>query len=197
MVDEVEDDLARLEGLMKKLESEYDQFFSGLVRVLPNRTEKTVQALIREYARRTIQNPGLRFRYANLVARYNSYSTIWGRRIREREEGRAPGRPRRGSSPPPERGSSAAGKTVRARAFVSAGSLDRSEPLEDIFHSYKELREECGESTERLRMENFSRVLVEKIDKMRSGTQCEKVEVRLRREDGKCRILLRPCRKGA
>jgi len=195
MVDEIEDDLARLEQLMKKLESEYDQFFSGLVRGLPNRTEKAVQTLIRDHGRRAIQNPGLRFRYANLVARYNSYRTIWGRRIREQEEGRVVGRPSRGSSPQRVREAAAAGQHAGTRSFVSAGSLGRKEPMEEIFHSYKELRKKCGESTERLKLENFSRVLVEKIEKVRSGKNCEKVEIRLRRDNGKCRILLRPCRE--
>lgn len=195
MVDEIEDDLSRLEELMKKLESEYDQFFSGLVRGLPNRTEKAVQTLIRNHGRRAIQNPGLRFRYANLVARYNSYSTIWGRRIREQEEGRVVGRPRRGSSPQRGRGAAAAGHPVRTRTFVAAGSPGRKGPIEEIFHSYKELREKCGESTERLRMESFSRILSEKIEKVRSRKNCENVEIRLCRDNGKCRILLRPCRE--
>ena len=64
--------------------------------------------------------------------------------------------------------------------------------MEAIFSSYKNLRSECGESTERLRLENFTRLLAEKVDRLKDSKKCEKVEIRIRRDKDKCRILVRP-----
>ena len=109
------------------------------------------------------------------------------------EEGRAIGRPRRTAgrpAPPPPR------RTVQRREFVAASS-GNGLAMDEIFSTYKDLREQCGESTERLRLESFSRILTEKVEKMRASRNCDKVEVRLRTENNKCRILVRPCREGS
>ena len=188
----LQNDLENLEQLIRKLEFEYDQFFGGQLRSLPLKTEGAIEQIIRAYGGRAIQNPAVRFRYTNLVARYNTFRRVWDRRVREMEEGRAIGRPRKTSgrpAPPPRP------RKMQRREFVAA-SEGKGMEMEEIFSTYKELREECGESTERLRLESFSRILAEKVEKMRSSKKCDKVEVRLRTENNKCRILVRPSREG-
>ncbi len=183
----VEGDLAVLEAGLRQLEFEYDQFLSGNVRTLPLKTEKSVQALIRNYSGRAIQNSSLRFRYTNLVARYNALKRVWDRKVREREEGRLIGRPLKSSlpAPPPVK---AAGR----REFVASNLRSEKESMEEIFEAYKGLRERCGESTQRLRLENFTNILADRVEKLKQSKGCTKVEIRLREENGKCRIMVRP-----
>ena len=189
----VENDLARLEQLLRKLEFEYEQFFSGRERGVPLRTESAVQDLLKDYGFRGIQNPALRFRYMNVVARYNSFRKVWERKVREQEEGRVFGRPSKISStrqaPKAPRSSS-----VLRKEFIAASQVPEPAEMEKIFQCYSQLRVECGESTERLRLESFTRILNEKIEKMRSSKKCEKVEIRLIRDRDKSRIMVRPCR---
>lgn len=186
----LESDLAVLEGTLRQLESEYEQFLSGKVRIQPMKTEAEVQRMIRVYSTRGIQNPSLRFRYTNIVARYNSFKNVWERKVREQEEGRTFGRPRRAAPPPPRR--STAPSPPPKRDFVAADLHQERGNMEAIFSSYKNLRSECGESTERLRLENFTRLLAEKVDRLKDSKKCEKVEIRIRRDKDKCRILVRP-----
>ena len=188
----VEDDLVRLEQLLRQLVHEYEQFFSGAVRAEPQRTDADVQRIIKLYSSRAIQNPSLRFRYANIVARYNSFRNVWTRKVREMEEGRVFGRPTRAAAPPlPRRPSSPAGSR---REFVTANLKSDQDETKEIFHAYKELRESAGESTERLRLESFTRILADKVSKVKESRKCEQVEIRLRRDQDKTRILIRPFR---
>jgi hypothetical protein len=190
----VEDDLTRLEQLLRQLEHEYEQFFSGAVRAEPQRTDADVQRIIKLYSSRAIQNPSLRFRYSNIVARYNSFRNVWTRKVREMEEGRVFGRPVRAAAPPPpRRPSSPAGSR---REFVTADLRSDQEDMKEIFRTYKELRKSAGESTERLRLESFTRILADKVTKVKESRNCEKVEIRLRRDENKTRILVRPHRSG-
>ena len=131
-----------------------------------------------------------------LVARYNSFKKVWARKTREMGEGRVLGRPQRGGAAPKPAAVSAAARRRRG-FFVPAGGGQGGMPREGIFRSYKELREECGESPERLRLESFTRILSEKVERLRTSQQCEEVEIRLRREKDKCRILVRPRRTGS
>jgi hypothetical protein len=189
----IESDLAELEGALRRLEVEYDQFLSGKVRIQPNKTESDVLKLIRVYSGRGIQNPGLRFRYSNIVARYNTFKNVWTRRVREMEEGRAIGRPWRTASVQSTSGR-AVSVSPEKRKFVAADLHAEERNMKDIFCSYKDLREECGGATDRLRLESFTRILAEKVERIKESKKCEKVEIRLRREKDKCRILVRPVR---
>jgi hypothetical protein len=189
----IESDLAELEGALRRLEVEYDQFLSGKVRIQPNKTESDVLRLIRVYSSRGIQNPGLRFRYSNIVARYNTFKNVWTRKVREMEEGRVIGRPWKAASAQRAPGTSVSAPQEKRR-FVAADLQAEERNMKEIFCSYKDLREKCGGETDRLRLESFTRILSERVERIKESKKCEKVEIRLRRDKDKCRILVRPVR---
>ena len=189
----IENDLVELEGALRRLEVEYDQFLSGKVRIQPNKAESGVLRLIRIYSNRGIQNPGLRFRYSNIVARYNTFRNVWTRKVREKEEGRVVGRPWKATVVQRTAGT-AISVPPQKRRFVAADLHAEEKSMKEIFRSYKDLREECGGETDRLRLESFTRILAEKVERIKESKQCEKVEIRLRRDKDKCRILVRPVR---
>lgn len=189
----IESDLADLERTLRRLESEYEQFLTGKVRVQPLKTEEALQSLIRVYSTRGIQNPALRFRYANIVARYNSFKNVWDRRVRELEEGRFTGRPLRSLPKRQAKLRTATGEPVK-KTFLASDLRLEKENMTEIFESYRSLRAEFGEGAEKLRLENFTRLLSEKVERLKESRQCSKVEIRLRQDKGTCRILVRPVR---
>jgi hypothetical protein len=189
----IENDLFDLEENLRKLEWDYDQFFGGQTRVLPLKREQSVQTLIRMYSRRAIQNPALRFRYANLVARFNSFKRVWDRRVREMEEGRSFGRPLKASAPPMPRPPAGAPSPT---SFVATDLKGDKETMREIFDQYRTMRQECGEGTDRLRIENFTRILSEKVEQMKKNKNVDQVEVHLRKSKNKTRIVVRPRRPG-
>jgi hypothetical protein len=188
----IESDLALLEESLRKLEWDYEQFFAGNIRILPFKQEASVQGLIRTYSSRAIQNPALRFRYANLVARFNSFKRVWERKVREMEEGRAFGRPLKAQSPPQRRQRAA---QAPPSSFVADDLKQDQATMQNIFDQYRHLREECGESTGRLRLENFTQILADKVEQMKKAKKCEKVEVHLRKSKNKTRIVVKPYRE--
>src|SRR3954462_4450246 len=82
-------DLTRLEADLKRLEAEYNMYFSGRLPKPPWETRNRVAALVKQYDRAHIQNTGDRFRFNTLQSRFATFVDLWDRGRRAREEGRA------------------------------------------------------------------------------------------------------------
>lgn len=191
-----EQDIAQLEALLRQLEKEYDQFFSGVLRREPAVTENNVLSIIRAYVNRPIQNSGVAFKYAALVARYNSFKTVWTRRMREREEGRGPAAAavhRGPAAGPAER--TLAPVAVPMPEFLTTNPLREQRHLKQFFETYRRMRQECGESTAKLQAESFQKALAEKIEKIKREQRCDSVLVRVVSEQGKTRLVAKPFRR--
>ena len=83
------EDLDAIDKGIRMLHVEWEKFFSGVEKKVPTEARQRLEALIRRYAGGEIRNNNERFRYQALVARYNSMSELWNKRLRAREEGRA------------------------------------------------------------------------------------------------------------
>jgi hypothetical protein len=190
-----EQDLPQLETLLRQLEKEYEQFFSGILRREPTGTESQVLGIIRAYAGRPLSNPTLGFKYNSLVARYNSFRTVWTRKMREREEGRGlPGAPRPVTVPKPEPRHTARSAANPAE-YLSANPLHEQRHLEQFFETYRRLREETGESTAKLQVESFQKALAEKVEKIKKEQGCDAVLIRVTKDQGRTRIVAKPFRR--
>jgi hypothetical protein len=82
-----DDELDKLEEDIRKLKNKYDQFFTGIVKVPPSFDRHQVESYIHELNKQKIRDNGRRFRLSTILGRYNQYRELWGRRMREREEG--------------------------------------------------------------------------------------------------------------
>jgi hypothetical protein len=192
----LEQDLAQFETLLRQLEKEWDQFFCGALRREPAATENAVVAVVRAYAGKPFQNSSLGFKYASLVARYNSFRTVWCRRLREKEEGRACGtavaRPvhvQREGAPHP-------GKTAAdPREYLTADPRHEQRRVEQFLETYRRLRAECGEPTERLTAAGFQKALADKVEKIKREQCCDAVLIRVVADQGRTRIVAKPFRK--
>jgi hypothetical protein len=191
-----EQDIAQLETLLRQLEKEYDKFFCGLERREPTATENSVLAIIRTYVGRPIQNPSLGFKYASLVARYNSFRTVWTRRLREKEEGRVGGAcvARQVAKPEPRHPAHTA---ARPGEYLTSDPLREPRHLEQFFETYRRQREASGESTGKLRVESFQKALAEKVAKIKLEQGCDAVLIRVVTDQGRTRIVARPFRRRA
>jgi len=193
-----EQDIAQLETLLRQLEKEYDQFFCGLLRREPTATENTLLAIVRAYVSRPIQNPTLGFKYTSLVARYNSFRTVWTRKLREKEEGRVGAcSVVRHATPQRPEPRHPAHTAADPGEYLSSDPLREPRRLEQFFETYRRLRDESGESTARLRVESFQKALAEKIEKIKREQGCEAVLIRVVKEQGRTRIVAKPFRRQA
>ena len=82
-----DDELDKLEEDIRRLKTLYDQFFAAIIKTPPSFQRHQVENYIHELSKQKIRDNGRRFRFSTVVSRYNQYREMWGRRMREREEG--------------------------------------------------------------------------------------------------------------
>ena len=82
-----EEDLDKLEEDIRKLKNKYDQFFTGIIKVPPSHDRRMLEVFIHEMNKRKVRDNSHRFRFSQLMTRYNQFRELWGRKMREREEG--------------------------------------------------------------------------------------------------------------
>ncbi|HKR64473.1 MAG TPA: hypothetical protein VJZ00_12145, partial [Thermoanaerobaculia bacterium] len=82
-----DDELDKLEEDIRRLKNRYDQFFAGINKVVPSFERHQLESYIHELSKQKIRDNGRRFRFSTLLSRYNQYREMWGRKMREREEG--------------------------------------------------------------------------------------------------------------
>lgn len=80
LVDELEPKIERLKSL-------YQQYFMGIEKIPPHILRKDVERSIFRMRRSKIQNTRVRFKFQQLVQRYNTYDQYWGRIMRQIEKG--------------------------------------------------------------------------------------------------------------
>lgn len=197
MAGKPEQDVAQLETLLRQLEKEYDQFFSGLVRREPAATENAVLGIVRAYGGRPIQNSSLAFKMNSLVARYNSFRTVWTRRLREKEEGRVGGAGVARPALPRQEQKRQPHTAANPAEYLASDPMHEQRHLGQFFEAYRRLREECGEPTDKLRAESFQRALAEQVEKIKRERGCEAVLVRVVSDRGRTRIVAKPFRRQA
>jgi len=82
-----DEELDNLEETIRKLKNKYDMFFAGIAKTPPMHERRNIEVLIYEIGRQRMRDNARRFRYNQLLTRYNQFRELWGRRMREREEG--------------------------------------------------------------------------------------------------------------
>jgi hypothetical protein len=88
-----ERELDHLAAELKRLETEYTKYFAGRLPRPPIETRTQVERLLRQWDRRALETATARFRLQTLQSRFTTFTEMWDRAIRVREEGRpAPGR---------------------------------------------------------------------------------------------------------
>ncbi len=84
---EIEQMVGEAENRVERLRSLYDQYFMGIERIEPQVARKDVERRIQMLRKVQIRNTALRFRFQNVVLRYNTFSAHWMRICRQIEEG--------------------------------------------------------------------------------------------------------------
>jgi len=82
-----DDELDKLEEDIRRLKNRYDQFFAGINKNMPSFERHQVESFIQELHKQKIRDKTRRFRFSTIASRYNQYRELWGRKMRELEEG--------------------------------------------------------------------------------------------------------------
>ncbi|HTK28273.1 MAG TPA: MXAN_5187 C-terminal domain-containing protein [Vicinamibacterales bacterium] len=184
----IERDLLRLEAELKRLESEYNMYFSGRLPRPPWETRSRVETLVKQYDRSHIQNYGDRFRFTTLQARFATFVDLWDRGLRAREEGRpGPFTPKRaGREPEPAAPSD---RILHVAAFRDP--VREIDKLTELYDSLIEARRATG--GEAVPFHKFAELVKTQVQKLRQSGSPE-VAFRVAVKDGKVSFTARALR---
>jgi hypothetical protein len=183
-------DLLRLEADLKRLEAEYNMYFSGRLPKPPWDTRSRVEALVKQVDRSHIQNTGDQFRFTTLQSRFSKLTDLWDRALRAREEGRA------GPFTGQRRDAPVSQEPVKDRVVYATTLHDpvqENDRLEHLYRSLTEARRENGQ--EPVPFEKFSELVKSQVEKHRRSGGAD-VAFRVALKDGKVSFTARPLKGG-
>lgn len=174
----------RLDRDLVQMRIHFERFFNGAPGVDFPSVERERSRIGHEL--RKLRNAKLggveeNFRLAGLEARFSSYSELFGRRVRQLEEGIGPAAPREQERRPDPREGVVVGDRVEDRTVEAL---------------YRGLHRETG-SQPRFDLASFRTYLERQLTTIRSKTGCEQVVFRIAEEDGKMKLKARPLRQAS
>jgi hypothetical protein len=174
----IEPRLARLGDLIDKFRIEAERYFNGAAPVPPEELRTRVQRALRDLRSVNLRSAVDQFRLSGLEARFNILSENYGRRLRDREEGRGPVRPRDTAETGPQYDSE--------EGIVVGGKADPA-AVEALF---ADLAKQGAAA--KLDLDSFRGYLAKQVEEIRARTGAERVQFRLAREQGKIKLKAKP-----
>jgi len=159
---ELERELQILEVELRKLEGEYNMYFSGRLPRPPWETRSRVELLVKRLDRSYIQNYGDRYRFGTLQARFSAFVDLWDRGLRAREEGR-PGPFAHRRPPETKKPARPEDKVLFVAAFRDP--LKEMDKLHDLYDKLRDAREEVGE--ENVPFHKFAELVKSQVAKLK------------------------------
>jgi hypothetical protein len=193
-----QEELNKLEEQIRRLKTQYDLFFAGVRKLPPATDRKHLDEAIRELGKGRLRDNTSRFRYNTLVARYNRYQELWGRQMREREEGPIDFRRRQAAmdaeAPPPEEKPKTRVTSAQDDAYVKVTASSNGDAIKALHRQIAEANKEAGKAVP---SEAQVASLVQKqIEQMTNKYKTDSVAFRVETVDGKVRLRAKPLSKG-
>lgn len=191
-----DDELDKLEEDIRKLKNKYDQFFTGIVKVPPSFERHQLETYIFELNKLKIRDNGRRFRFNTLTSRFNQLREMWGRRMREREEGPMDFRRRQAAmsaepaapAPPSEarRGTSAA-----PDPYVRMTPGANGEQIRRLFEEIEREHVKLGKLPN-VTIDQLTAMVQKQTDTIREKYHVSTVAFRVETVDGKVKLKAKP-----
>jgi hypothetical protein len=193
------EDLDIIDQSIRRLHVEWEKFFGGLERRAPSELKNRVEALLRLHANSEIRNNADRFRYQGLAAKYATFSELWSKRLRAKEEGRvfgthglkaglppAPPAPATGA-PAPEAPTAVRAREPDAEVRIKNPEADNASVL-SLYQRFLAERQRSGE-TAHVKFESFQKLIGQQTTRLLAEKGGQAVAFRLETKDG--RVSLR------
>jgi hypothetical protein len=183
----IEEDLQLIDIKVKQLRNEYEQYFLGTRKREPSLLRGEVTKMVNYYCNVPIQNTGFRFRFNNLRSRFFTFRRYWDDTLRKIEEGRYERHVFRANLRDRER------ERAQPRRAAASGSASPGEKT-DLFESYLEARQACGQGAEGVTREKLQALLAKQEKEIRQRFGVSKVNFRVVVEGGRAKLKASPVR---
>ena len=180
----IDRDLQALESDLRKLEGEYNMYFSGRLPRPPWETRSRVEAAVKRLDRSYIKNYGDRFRFTTLQSRFAAFVDLWDRGLRAREEGRPGPFPQRQIEP--KKPAKAEDRILFVTAFKDP--MKEMDKLQDLYDTLRDARQELGEDN--VPFHKFAELVKGQVAKLKKDGAPE-VAFRVAVKDGKLNFTAR------
>ena len=185
----------QFEESLKRLKAMYDLFFNGARKLPPQEDRRRLDALVHEIARERIRDNGLRFRFNTLLGRYNQYKELWGRLMREREEGPRDFRKRQQvmSEPPaplPERTLHTPSASKESEQYVKVGGNGSAAAMQELFERIAEANKALGKSA--VPLDQVTTMVQKQVELLRTRYNVGTFAFRVDTSEGKVKLKAKP-----
>jgi len=173
---DLETKLDRIGALIERFRIDTERFLNGVHDVDAEGLKTRIEARLRDLRAAPAKSPVEAFRLSGLEARFSALAERFSRRLRNQEEGRAPGR--------------TAEIAVRGHDPEAGIVLGRSADPNAVEALFAGLAERGAAS--KLDLESFRGYLIQQIDQIHRKTGADRVQFRLSHEGGKVKLKARP-----
>lgn len=191
-----DEELDQLEEEVRKLKNKYDQFFTGITKVPPSFERHQVEASIHEFSKQKIRDNTRRFRFNTILSRFNQYREMWGRKIREREEGPLDFRRRQAAlespkPPPPPPSEARRGTSSAPDPYVRMTPGANGEQVRKLFEEIEREHQKLGKMPN-VTMEQLAAMVQKQSETIREKYHVSTVAFRVETVDGKVKLKAKP-----
>jgi len=192
-----DEELDKLEEDIRKVKNKYDQFFSGITKMPPRHERHLLEVYIFELGKMKMRENARRFRYNQLLSRYNQYREMWGRKMREREEGPLEFKRRQAalnapSEPAPRPTASQSRVTSGdAETYVKVAQGTNGEEVRQLLEQIQRENARIGKANS-VTFEQLSAMVQKQAEMVRSRYNVNSVAFRVETVDGKVKLKAKP-----
>ena len=197
-----DEELDRLEENIRILKNKYDQFFGGMAKVPPMQERRNLEVFLHEFSKQKIRENARRFRFNQLLTRYNQYREMWSRKMREREEGPLEFQKRRAAmSEPaaapvqtaaaPARRDAASVTSAKADPYVRVAQGSNGEAIRRIYEQIEREHQKMGKLPP-MNLEQLGDMIAKQSEALRSRYRVDAVAFRVETVDGKVKLKAKP-----
>jgi len=197
-----DDELDKLEEDIRILKNRYDQFFGGRSKLPPMQERRNVEAFIFELGKKKMRENARRFRYNQLLTRYNQFREMWSRKMREREEGpidfrrraaamNEPLAPAPRPAPVPEPPEAYAVTSQGAEPYVRVARGSNGDAIREIYEQVTVEHSRMGKVPP-MTVEQLGEMIARQSESLRSKYRVDTIAFRVETVDGKVKLKARP-----
>lgn len=191
-----DDELDKLEEDVRRLKNKYDQFFTGIIKTPPAFERHQVEAYIHEMNKQKMRDNTRRFRFTTIQSRYNQYREMWGRKMREREEGPLDFRRRQAAMtadppapPPPSEARRGTSSTPDPYVRMTPGA--NGDQIRKLYDEIERENHKLGKPSN-VTIDQLAAMVQKQTDSIREKYHVNTVAFRVETVDGKVKLKAKP-----
>lgn len=189
-----DDELDRLEEDIRVVKNKYDQFFAGIQKMPPMQERRNIEVFLHELGKQKMRENARRFRFNQLLTRYNQYRELWARKMREREEGPLDFRRRNAAMNEPSAPPRAVAPPVTSPAadpYVKLAAGSNGEEMKRLYAEIEQRHHELGRPPA-ISFDQLRQMVQKQSELVRSRYHVNVVGFRVDVVDGRVKLKAKP-----